>query len=75
MKTIYAKTLLLILLGSTCILGLNKRNTPVNGLLLENVEALAGGEDKPAEVDCKDLGCLACPHGGHRVAWIDIIPR
>ena len=37
MKTIYAKTLLLILLGSTCILGLNKRNTPVNGLLLENV--------------------------------------
>lgn len=41
------------------------------GLLLENIEALAQGENENWSIDCVHTGTVVCPEGGARVLRVD----
>lgn len=52
---------------------LSTKEQPMSDLLLENVEALAAGEEELTDIACIGSGCTKCPITGTNVAYV-LIP-
>lgn len=58
-----------LLVGAQSLGRLTEAKSVSADLLLDNVEALAGGEGG-ATIICNGSGCVVCPLNGAKVGWV-----